>query len=147
MINKHSLLSMCPNLLCIQLLQYHFRLNMENQIFNFPLFILSSSSSHSVMPDSLLPHGLYSSWNSPGQNTGVPSCRGSSQLRDWTQVFCIAGGFFTSWATREAKNPGVGSLSLLQYAVLTQESNCGLLHCSQIFYQLSYQGSPILKGL
>ena len=28
--------------------------------------------------------------------------RGSSQSRDRTQVFCIAGGFFTSWATREA---------------------------------------------
>ena len=27
---------------------------------------------------------------------------GSSQPSDWTQVFCIAGGFFTSWATREA---------------------------------------------
>ena len=29
--------------------------------------------------------------------------RGSSQSRDWTQVSCIAGGFFTSWATREAQ--------------------------------------------
>ena len=28
--------------------------------------------------------------------------RGSSQPRDEAQVFCIAGGFFTSWATREA---------------------------------------------
>ena len=27
--------------------------------------------SHSVMSDSLRPHGLYSPWNSPGQNTGV----------------------------------------------------------------------------
>ena len=32
----------------------------------------------------------------------ISSSRGSSQPRDWTQVFCIAGGFFTSWATREA---------------------------------------------
>ena len=31
-----------------------------------------------------------------------PFSRGSSQPRDWTQVSCIAGGFFTSWATREA---------------------------------------------
>ena len=30
-----------------------------------------------------------------------PFSRGSSQPRDRTQVFCIAGGFFTSWATRE----------------------------------------------
>ena len=31
-----------------------------------------------------------------------PFPRGSSQLRDRTQVSRIAGGFFTSWATREA---------------------------------------------
>ena len=29
------------------------------------------SESLSVMSDSLRPHGLYSPWNSPGQNTGV----------------------------------------------------------------------------
>ena len=29
----------------------------------------SESESHLVMSDSLLPHGLYSPWNSPGQNT------------------------------------------------------------------------------
>ena len=33
----------------------------------------SESESHSVMSNSLWPHGLYSSWNSPGQNTGVGS--------------------------------------------------------------------------
>ena len=32
-----------------------------------------------------------------------PSSRRSSQLRDRTQVSYIAGGFFTSWATREAQ--------------------------------------------
>ena len=30
------------------------------------------------------------------------SSRRSSRLRDWTQVSCIAGSFFTVWATREA---------------------------------------------
>ena len=33
----------------------------------------------------------------------IPFSRGSSQPRDQTQVSCIAGGFFTSWATREAQ--------------------------------------------
>ena len=28
--------------------------------------------------------------------------RGTSQPKDWTRVSCIAGGFFTNWATREA---------------------------------------------
>ena len=40
------------------------------------------------------------------------------------------------------KNKGVGSLSLLQGNFLTQESNWSLLHCRQILYQLSFQGSP-----
>ena len=31
------------------------------------------SKSHSVVSDPLWPHGLYSPWNSPGQNTGVGS--------------------------------------------------------------------------
>ena len=31
-----------------------------------------------------------------------PFSRGSSQPRDWTQVSHIAGGFFMSWATKEA---------------------------------------------
>ena len=40
------------------------------------------------------------------------------------------------------KNTGVGSLFLLQWIFPTQESNQGLLHCRQILYQLSCQGSP-----
>ena len=57
------------------------------------------------MPPHSLP--LYSPWNSPGQNIRVGSCslfQGSSQPRDRTQVSCIVGEFFTSWATtREAQ--------------------------------------------
>ena len=34
---------------------------------------LFSTESHSVMFNFLWPHGLYSPWNSPGQNTGVSS--------------------------------------------------------------------------
>ena len=70
-----------------------------------------------------------------------PFSRGSSQPRDQTQVSRTAGGFLTSWAAREPKNTGAGSLSLLQWIFPTQESNQGLLHCRQILYQLSYQGS------
>ena len=33
----------------------------------------SESESHSVVSNSLWPHGLYSSWNPPGQNTRVSS--------------------------------------------------------------------------
>ena len=72
-----------------------------------------------------------------------PLSRGSFQPRDWTQVSCTAGRFFTSWAKGEKpKNTGVGSLSLLQWIFPTQESNPGLLNCKWILYQLSYQGNP-----
>ena len=43
-------------------------------------------------------------------------------------------------------NPEVDSLSLLQGILPTQESNWGLLHCKQILYQLSYEGSPKANG-
>ena len=45
------------------------------------------------------------------------------------------------------QNTGVGSLSLLQEIFLTQESNQGLLHCRQILYQLSSQGSQLVFHL
>ena len=35
--------------------------------------LTSESESRSVVSDSLQPHGLYSPWNSAGQNTGVGS--------------------------------------------------------------------------
>ena len=44
--------------------------------------------------------------------------------------------------SEKPNNTGVGSLSLLQGIFLIQESKQGLLHCRQILYQLSYQGSP-----
>ena len=109
------------------------------------IWVSNESGSCSVMSNSLWPHGLYSSWNSPGQNTGVgslsllqgsfptqgsnpgllhwgwilyqlshkgssrilewvayPLSSGSSWPRNWTGVSCIADGFFTNWAMREA---------------------------------------------
>ena len=63
--------------------------------------------SRSVMSDSLKPHRLYIhgilqarilEW------VAVPFSRGPSQPRDWTQVSCIAGWFFTSWATLRRTN-------------------------------------------
>jgi len=68
--------------------------------------------------------------------------RRSSQPKYGTHVSLIAGEFFTTQATRKPKNTGVGSLSLRLGIFPTQKSNRGLLHCRQILYQLSYQGSP-----
>ena len=36
------------------------------------------------------------------EGVAIPFSRESSQPRDGTQVSHISGGFFTSWATREA---------------------------------------------
>ena len=36
--------------------------------------------------------------------TAISFSRGSSWPRNWTQVFCIAGRFFTDWAMREAQS-------------------------------------------
>ena len=66
--------------------------------------------SHSVVSDSLWPPGL-TDYPVHGilqarilEWVAFPFSRGSSQPRDGTQVSCTAGGFFTSWATREALN-------------------------------------------
>ena len=53
----------------------------------------------------------------------MPSSRRSSQPRDRTQVSCIAGGFFTVWATREAQN----KINTLAQLCLTL---CNLMDCS-----------------
>ena len=67
--------------------------------------------SHSVVSDSLWPHGLQPTrllhpWDSPGKNTGVSYhflLWGSSWPKDLTQISCIiAAAFFTIWATRKA---------------------------------------------
>ena len=79
--------------------------------FHKVLTILDPCVSHSIMSNSLWPHGLWPArifcpWNSPGKNTRV------------------------------------GSHSLFQGIFLTQKLNPGLLHCRQILYHLSHQGSP-----
>ena len=89
-------------------------------------------------------YGLYSPWNSPGQNlegVAFPFSRRSSQPRDRNQVSRITGRFLPAEPQGKPKNTGVSSLSPLQWIFPTQELNQGLLHCRWILYQLSYQGS------
>ena len=97
------------------------------------------------------------------QLVATASSRGSSWPRDWTCVSCIADRFFTGQATTwlclvtqscltlcdpmDCSLPGSsvnggspGKNTGLIF--LTQGSNRGLLHCRQILYHLSHQGSP-----
>ena len=66
------------------------------------LAMKSESETRSVVSNFLQPHGLYSPWNSPGQNTGVGTLSLIQAIYP-NQVSRIAGRFFTSWATREAQ--------------------------------------------
>ena len=59
----------------------------------------------------------------------------------------VVSDFLTPWNSRWnslGQNTGVGSSSLLQRIFPTQGLNPDLLHCKQILYQLSHQGSPAL---
>ena len=71
-----------------------------------------------------------------------PFFKGSSQPRDRTRLPHCRWILFPAESQGKPKNTGVGSLSLLQQIFLTQESNRVFLHCRQILYQQSYQGSP-----
>ena len=97
------------------------------------------SESCLVVSDSAT-HGLYSPWNSPGQNTGVGSLSllpspgdlpnpgiepRSPALR--AEVSCIAE------PPGNPKNTAVGSLPLLQCVFPTQESNWGLPIAGRFF--------------
>ena len=62
--------------------------------------------NHSVVSDSLWPHGLYSPWNSPGQNTGV----GSRSL--------LQGMFPT-----QGSNPGLPHCRQMLYQLSTREAH------------------------
>ena len=104
------------------------------------LAVKSESESRSVISNSLGPHGLYSPWNSPGQDTqgsnpGLPHCRqilyqlshkGSPRILEWLAYpfsstsswlrnqpgspSCIAGGFFTFFTNVLRLNWGMWDL-------------------------------------
>ena len=62
-------------------------------------------------------------------------------------ALCDPHGLYGPWNSPD-KNNGTGSRFLLQGIFPTQGLNPGLLHCWQILYQLSHQGSPgEIKGL
>ena len=99
------------------------------------------SDSRSVESDSLGPRGLYSPWNSPGQNTRV-----GIQIQ----------GIFSS----QGSNPGVPHCRLILYKLRHQGSPRILERVAypfssgsarprvyiagRFFYQLSYEGSPVI---
>ena len=84
--------------------------------------------------------------DSPGQNTGVGlPCPPPGDLHNpeieprspTLQVYSLS-----SEPPGKPMNTGVDSLTFLQGIFPTQEMNQSFLHCRQILYKLSYQGSP-----
>ena len=68
---------------------------------------INESEHHSVVSDSFRTHGLCSSWNSPGQNTGVGNHSLLQSIvppRDQTQVSHIAGGFLPAEPSGKPKD-------------------------------------------
>ena len=59
-----------------------------------------------------------------------------SVMSDSLQLY----GLYSPW---NSPGHGVGSLSLLQGILPTQESNPGLLNCRQVLYLMSYHESPL----
>ena len=111
--------------------------------------------SHSVVSDSLQPHGLQPTrllcpWNSPGKDTRVGSCpllQGIFPIQGSNpgikpRSSALQADSLPAEPPGKPKNTGVGSLSLLQGIFLTQGSNPDLPHDRQILYHLSHQGSP-----
>ena len=75
----------------------------EGQIGSMELTDISENRS--VMSDSLRPHGLYSPWNSPGQNTGVGS-------------LSLLQGIFPT----QGSNPGLPHCGQILYQLSLKES-------------------------
>ena len=66
----------------------------------------------------------------------LQSCQTLCYHMEPTRLLCL-------WDS-PGKNTGMGCHALLQGVFPTQGWNLGLLHCRQIRYQLSHQGSPKL---
>ena len=109
----------------------------------------SKSESRSVVSDSLWPHGQYSPWNSPGQNTGGGSL---SLLQGILPNPGMEVLLHCRWILYQLSHKGSSRiLEWVAYPFSSRYPNSGIEPESPalqvILYQLSYQGSPPPKSL
>ena len=106
------------------------------------------SESRSVVSDSLQPHGLYSSWNSPDQNTGVGS-RSLLQGNFPTGIEPRSPALWVDSLPAELPGKPTGPLSLHYFHITgrTTELVLGLLRGSAvaIFFFSSLTLMPVLS--
>ena len=78
-------------------------------------------------------------WRGCGEKGTLLHCQWKLLSHVW--LFVTPWTIYSPWNS-PGQNTGVGSCSLLQGIFPTQGLNPGPLHCRQILYQLSHQGSP-----
>ena len=88
------------------------------------------SESRSAVSDSLQPHGLYSPWNSPGQNTGVGS-------------LSLLQGIFPT----QGSNPGLPHCGQILYQLSHKGSPRMLEWVAHPFYSRSSLIAQVVKNL
>ena len=110
--------------------------------------IITVSENHSVMSDSLPPHGLYRPRNSPGQNTGVGSLSLLQRIfptQELNQGFMHCRRILYKLSYQGSPILiGRYCRQKIQGIFPTQGSNPGFPHCRWILYELSHQESPII---
>ena len=94
--------------------------------------------SPTLQADSLLPEHQGSprilEW------VAYPFSRGSSQPRNWTRVSCIAGGFFTNWAIREALSTSRQFSFMIYYLSLDKDELWNLkTSTNELIYKICSQ--------
>ena len=121
-------------------------LQLRKHIMVHSWIVKSQTVSCSVVFDSLQPHGLWPAsllfpWGFSREEywSGLPCPPPGDIPNPGIKPRCPAlqVGSLPSEPSREPKNTGVHTLSLLQGIFPTQESNWCLLHCRQILYQLN----------
>ena len=104
--------------------------NWNEQFFKLLFFFFFKCESCSVVSDSLWHHGLYSSWNFPGQNTGVNSCS-------------LLQGIFPT----QGLNPGIPHHRGILYQ-LSHQGSPWTLGCMHFFqFRVNFSGYMFRSGI
>ena len=113
-------------------------INSVFELLHVCVYMLVAQSCPTLWLHGLWPTRLLCPWDSPGKNSGV-GChallQGIFQPRDRTQVSCIAGRFFTIWATREDLKYVYYNLNC-GLRMLLQRSKCHIDYKIQKYFAL-----------
>ena len=108
---------------------------------DFCIYVNKEWESHSVLSNSLWPHGLNSPWNSIGQNTGVSSLSLLHGIFPIQESHCR----WILYHLSHKRSPRILEWVAYPFSRGSSQpsSQTSLLNCRWILYQLSYQGSPL----